>query len=151
MVDKPAEPPTKTLPAANPIEVALRQLDVSMRSGFREVNANLDLVSGDLSTVKAEVRSLQSWRGEQEARLNNNSIRARQASQVDMEQASQLAQERSNREELAKRVDAIDAKQDVQIALLDKLVKLTEKPVVKLVATAIGTAILTWLSARGLR
>ncbi|HXG69976.1 MAG TPA: hypothetical protein VNJ04_05105 [Gemmatimonadaceae bacterium] len=149
--DMPAQPTTKQIPAADPVQVLLLQLKSSMDTGFRETNANIDLLSGDLTSVKAEVRAIQTWKGEQEARSTRTSHRVQQVSDADLEQSAQLAQERSAREALATKVGDLDHKQDVQLALLKQLVKLTEKPVVKLVATAIGTAILGYLSARGLR
>lgn len=142
---------TQTLPAIGPELALLIEMKREMHAGFRETNANIDLLSGDLTTVKAEVRAIQTWKGEQEARANSNSMRARQPSQFDMEAAAQLADERVARETLSAKVDALDGKQDVQLELLNTLVKLTEKPVVKLVFTAIGTAVLGYLTARGLR
>ncbi len=111
-----------------------------MREGFRTTNANIEVISNDLSVVKDRVAILETER----TKLSGG---VRGLSTSNAEQDAQLAHERSAREALATKVDDIAAKTDAQTKILEQLLKLTEKPVVKLLATAIGTAVLTWLAA----
>ena len=147
-IPKPPEKPTVKMETVPEWATALT---LKVQEGFRQTNANIEVVSSALDVVKERVHVIESWKVDQDARLQNNSMRAKQASVVDLAHEAQLAQERTAREALALKVQQLDGKQDVQLALLQQLVKLGEKPVVKLLFTAVGTAILTWLSAKGLR
>ena len=90
---------------------------------------------------------------------HNGSLRARsQLSDASLEQQAQLAKEIAAREALAAEVKetktevtALNVKQDTQLAILFDLKALAKNPYVKLVLTALGTAILTWLSAKGIK
>lgn len=150
MDDLPKPPEKPTIKMDIVPDWAIKLTD-TLRELGREVRADISLVSNDLGVLKQRVSIMEGLRSSDEARLQNNSIRAKQASVVDLAHEAQLAQERMSREALAVKVEALDGKQDAQLALLQQLVKLTEKPVVKLVFTAIGTAILGYLSARGLK
>ena len=134
---------TASLPAISPEMVALTLLGQTMSAGFRETNANIALVSSDLSLVKDRVALLETERTKHSGGL-------RGLSTSNAEQDAQLAQERMAREALAAEVAAIKAETSTQTLLLGQLLKLGEKPVVKLIATAVGTAILTWLSTKGI-
>lgn len=147
----PEQPKTKELPAVSGVEVAITHLTRAVELGFREIRQDVALVSHDLGVVKERVGIIETWKNDQDARTTRTSAGVRGLSLTDAEQQAQLGQERAAREDLSRRVDSLDAKQDIQLQLLQRLVKLTEKPVVKLVATAIGTAILGYLSARGLK
>ena len=146
--EKPEEKPTVKFAEVPTWAVELTR---SVKTGFATLGADIALVSNDLGAVKGRVALLETHRNDMDARANRTSARVQQASDVDLEQAAQLAHERTAREALAAEVAAIKAETTTQTQLLSQLLKLTEKPVVKLIATAVGTAILTWLSARGLR
>lgn len=158
MADLPKPPdakPTVELPKVPDWAIELTK---SVKLGFVTVNDRLDKVVDEgieantrLTRIEVRVENAEQRIGDVEGRTGKASLAVRAASQVDLEQAAQLAQERSAREALATKVQKLDDKQDVQLALLQQLVKLTEKPVVKLVFTSIGTAILGYLSARGLK
>ncbi len=148
---QPSMPESKKTTQLAPVPEWAIELTKSMKEGFRQTNANIDLVSTDLSIVKDRVAIIESWKNDSETRMTRTSGRVTQASQVDMEQAAQLAQERAARESLAAEVASIKAETSSQTLLLAQLLKLTEKPVVKLVATAIGSAALSWLAAKGYR
>ncbi len=134
MSDMPEQPKTKELPAVPDWAIELTK---SMKEGFRVTNANIETVSNDLGIVKQRVEILEAER----TKLSGG-VRG-----LSMSDAGQN-QEISN---LATQVAELATKTDAQTAILQQLVKLTEKPVVKLVATALGTAILTYLSAKGLK
>jgi hypothetical protein len=53
---------TQQLPAVSAVEILLTQIQQSMTLGFRETNANIDLVTGDVRSLKADVRGLQEWK-----------------------------------------------------------------------------------------
>jgi hypothetical protein len=143
-VTKPSAPPQPTttgrLPAADPILVAIATLTGEVRGA----RADISLVSNDLSIVKDRVTVLETER----TKLSGG---VRQLSNADLSKDAIISQLSKKVDDLATTVVTIDAKTDLQTDLLNKLVKLTEKPVVKLVATAIGTAILGYLSAKGLK
>ena len=144
----PESRPTTQLPAVPQWAVELTQ---SMKEGFRLTNANIEIVSNDVGVLKDRVTILESRRNDDDARASKHSGGVRALSQTDLAHDAQLAQERLAREALASKVDKMATETSQQTLLLAQLLKLTEKPVVKLIATAIGTAVLTWLSARGLR
>ena len=147
---QPSMPESKPTTKLAPVPEWAVEMTKSMKEGFRQTNANIDLVSTDLSIVKDRVAIIESWKNDSETRMTRTSGRVQQASQVDLEQAAQLAQERAARESLAIEVAAIKAETSTQTLLLAQLLKLTEKPVVKLVLTAVGSAVLSWLAAKGI-
>ncbi len=91
--EAPTQPKTAQLPAADPVQVFLIEMRRDMQAGFRETNANIDLVSGDLKTVKEDVRGLQRWKAEVEQQPPITSERAKaivqeHTSQVDLTRAA---------------------------------------------------------------
>ena len=115
-------------------------------------------VCGHLHTIEAEQRWLRTAYGDLTDKVqvlsesHNGSIRARQQlSDADLSQQAKLAEEIITRQALEKRVELIDVKQDTQLAILFDLKALAKNPYVKLILTALGTAILTWLSAKGIK
>jgi hypothetical protein len=139
----PEQPKTTKLQAADPALVLLTQIKAAMEAGFRETNANIDLVSGDLNTVKAEVRAIQTWKGEQEARASRHSLQAKAESSHDLEQDAQLAQERAAREALATKVDTL-------LAIGERLDKLAKHPVAKVVGTIIAVTLAGYAASHGI-
>lgn len=119
------------------------KLDKIVTEGI-EANVRLDRVETRLTQAEGRVDLL-------EGRAGKTSMRVGTASQVDLDHAAQLAQERFAREALASKLAAVEVKTDAQTLLLQQIVKLTEKPLVKLIATAIGTAFLGWMAAKGLK
>jgi superfamily II RNA helicase len=85
-----------------------------------------------------------------EGRAGKTSLAVRGASMVDMEQAAQLVQERAAREALAKEVDDLKKSQATQLAILERLDKLAEKPAVKVILFALGTIATGYLASKGL-
>lgn len=146
--EQPEGKPTTQLVA---VPVWAIELTQAMKSGIAEVRADISLVSNDLSIVKDRVSILESHRSDQEARATKLSGGVRGLSQTDLAHDAQLAQERLAREALASKVDKMATETSQQTLLLAQLLKLTEKPVVKLALTALGSAVLTWLSTKGLR
>lgn len=143
----PPQPKTVELPAVPTWAVELTQ---SVREGFARTNANLELVSNDLSLVKERVALLESWKISSETRAARTSDAVRSASQVDVEQAAQLAQERAAREALAAKLDALSGTQEAQLAILSRLDKVAANPIVKTLAAMLATAVITWLASHGI-
>lgn len=114
-------------------------------------NARLDKLVASVETLATRFDGLDAWRAEVDLRATRNSARVSQVNQVDLLHEAQLAREKAAREDLAKKVDMLDLKTDAQTVLLKKLLEFTEKPVIKLICTAIGAAALSWLAAKGYR
>ena len=142
--EMPPQPTTKELPAVPQWAAELTIL-------VKRMAADIGLVSNDLGILKDRVGILEAAKVETENRASRNSAGVRGLSSANLEQDAQLLQEKTAREDLAVKVDALDTKTDAQTLILKELLKLTEKPVVKLIATALGSAILSWLAAKGLR
>jgi len=73
-------------------------------------------------------------------------VQAKQSEMI----VKQMEQDRKQ-DEMHARIEKLAASQEIQTAILARLDKLTQNPLVKTVATAIGTAVLTWLASKGLR
>ncbi len=151
--EPPEQPKTAELPSVPQWAIELTQ---AMKSGIAEVradvamvSADVAIVSNDLGIVKDRVTILESRRNDDEVRFNRTSNRVREVSQSDMEQASQLVQEKAAREELAAKVDALTTTQATQLAILSRLDKITSNPTVKVLAGMAATALVTWLASHG--
>lgn len=154
--DMPEQPKTAQLPAADPVQVLLLKMQRSIESGFVAVDHRLDRqestlakVANDgvetntrLARVEVRVEAAERSVGELEGRIGRTSTRVREASQVDMEQDAQLAQERAAREALAAKVDKL-------VGIGERLEKVTSNPTVKVLAGMLATAALTWLASHG--
>lgn len=123
----------------------------AMRESFRMVNANLEVMTNELSVVRERLVVVEMWKNEQDLRASKMSGGVRALSQTDLAHEAMLAQEKVARETLAAEVAELKKETTRQTLLLAELLKLTEKPVVKLIAGAVGTAFLSWLATKGLR
>ncbi len=146
-IEPPEQPKTTQIAAVPQWAIELTQ---AMKSGIAEVRADIGLVSNDVGLLKQRVSIIESLRVEDEARAVKLSGGVRGLSSADEQQAAQLAQERSAREALATEVKALTTMQETQLAILGRLDKVASNPVVKTVATAIGTAVLTYLATKGI-
>lgn len=153
------EKPTTELPAVPAWAVELMR---TTKDGFARLAADVGLVANDISLVKERVTLLESWRTEQELRVSRASLRVKEldaaTSQVDLEIQARQAEEVLKRQALEKqiaethtRVESLATTQETQLAILTRLDKVASNPLVKTVATAVGTAILTWLASKGVR
>lgn len=156
--DMPAQPKTAQFAQADRNEILLAELKVIMCAGFKDLHekadrleANLELQSGEIGLVKREVSLLYEWRDTVDDRLKSNSMRARGASQVDLDQAKALLDETSARELMKVTVDKLAESNVVQLAILERLDGLAKHPTVKLLLAVAGVAATAWLASRGLR
>ena len=149
--DMPPQPKTAELPAADPVQVLLAQLKVSMDAGFAGLRADVGLVSNDLGLLKDRVVLVEKRVADGEERAARTSARVQGSSVVDLEHESQLAQERAAREELAAKVDALTASQTLQLAILGRLDKVATNPHVKLILAVLATAMMSWAASKGLK
>ncbi len=144
------------------LEELIGSLSVSMNANFAKTNANIALVSDDLSLLKGRVASVEGRQSDIDTWRAGNSVRVRSlasdASNADLAQQAKLAEEIVARKSLAEKVDSLDTKvdtlddkQNTQLAILSQLQKLAANPIVKQVATAVGTAILSYLAMKGLK
>ena len=157
--EKPPEKVTTQLPAVPEWAIELTR---TTKDGFRQVRADLELVANDLSLVKERVTIIETWRNDQDMRASRNSNRVRDlaeaTSHVDLTHDAKIAAEIVARQKLERDtaetrelVERLRAETASQTAILGRLDKVASNPLVKTVATAVGTAILTWLSVKGLR
>jgi len=151
MADQPPEYKTKDLPKASPEMVAIANLSNEVKSGFRLLAADMELMKDGLDVTKREVAAIQKWKGLQEDRMSRNSMRASQQTEQDMEQAAQLAQEKAAREELASKFEELATDQKLQLAILSRLDKVASNPVMKVTIAIVAGIVTSWLANRGLK
>jgi hypothetical protein len=149
--DMPAQPKTATFAAADKNEILLAEIKATVGSKVDRLEANLELQGGEIGLIKREVSLLYDWRDGVDERLRSNSMRARGASQVDLEQAKALSDEVTARESLKETVDDLAKSNAVQLAILERLDKVAKHPTVKIVLAIIGFLGASWLAARGLK
>ena len=126
------------------------------------VEKNMGLLTGEVGVVQKEVAVLFQWKTDVDERMRSHSVRARQPSEQDLENASQLAQERAAREALA--AEHAEVKKDVQeikaetiaqtqimISIRDGAKKLLDRPEVKWLAAALWMAFTAWLATKGIK
>ncbi len=106
MDDKPPQPSTTKIDA---IPQWAAELSQSVTRGFTELRADVQLVATDVSVVKDRVRIVEKRLDEHDTRATANSMRVRVTSEVDLKQDAELAKEKLAREELAARVEGIEA------------------------------------------
>ncbi len=116
---------------------------------------DVDTLHKRFAGVDGSIAELRSRQDRVEELRANTSERVRgvirQTSEADLSHEAKLSEEIVARRTLEEKVDALDAKQDTQLAILTDIRKLAQNPIVKQVATAVGTAILVWLGTKGLR
>lgn len=130
----------------------------NLESKVDNVELNMSLLKDDGRDTKSRLIRLEGWKESIEDRVTRNSTRAREPSTHDLDTKAALAAEITARESLAK--DVVGVKADLaavktetvlQTAMLatltDKASKFFANPIVRSIATIIGTAILTWLAA----
>ncbi len=145
------EPKTRDLPAAGPVEVALRQLTVSVE----RMNGNIDSLMEDGKASNQRMSRFEVRLDGLEGRISRNSEGARgladRTSSADLAHDAKIAEEITRRQDLAQRLTIIEMKTDAQTVMLERLVRVAANPLVQKIATAAGTAVLTWLTMRGLK
>lgn len=165
----PPQPTTKELPKDEITSALLRDLAKNVREGFAHVNATLDTLVEDAKITNQRLGLVERRQDDFDSRLVRNSERARGSSEIDKAQAAQLAQERSAREELAKKVDTLEAKAtnleakaatletktDAQTVILKKVDTALDSPTVKRIGQSLAGFVLVailaataWLNAR---
>jgi hypothetical protein len=107
------------------------------------VGANHEIVMHAIDGLRSRVGNLESWRSESEERQRKHSGGIQKVSVNDASQDAAIAQ-------VITRVDAVEAKVDSSLVILQRLDKLTEHPMVRRVAYAVGAALLSYLTAKGL-
>ena len=118
--------------------VALKE---SVDEGFRELRGDISLVANDVTLVKERVAIVESRVGVVESRQDSNSMRAKEMSGVDMKHDAAIAQ-------LVTDVAEVKATNEKQLAILTKLESVAANPMVRRIAYALGTLILTYLAAK---
>ncbi len=123
------------------VEDLIRNLGTSMNEGFQALGMRI-------GRLEPRLDELEAWRKKTSLRVG--AIDANTSS-ADLSHESKLAAEITARAALEKKVDAIDTKQNTQIALLTRIESLTSNPVVRQIFTMIGAGIVAWLASKGLK
>ncbi len=148
--EPPEQPKTKQIPAASPVEILLTQIRTAMDAGFRETNANIDLVTGDVKSLKADVRNLQEWKlvVEKQPTVTSERVRAiadGYTSQVDLQHEAALSAEIiKNRERDRKIADTHALAEAAGIELAKQSAELAKQSR----AMGIGVAGLKWVVSK---
>jgi hypothetical protein len=156
---KPPEKPTVRMEQVPDWAVALSQ---SVNVGFRSVNERLDKLEGSDKSISDEVQRLSrdvvdlradGRRFDEDIRRLSERTKdtSARASQGDLEQASQLAQEKVAREALAAEVADLKATNATQLAILGRLDKVASNPLVKTLGAMLATALITYLATHGIQ
>ncbi len=147
MTTEERQPTTKELPAADPVQIALADIAREVRG----TRADIALVANDVSVVKDRVAVVESRVLSLEDAKKTNSMRVQQSSVIDLEHEAKLAAEIVARTELAAKVDALGASQEVQLAILGRLDKIATNPHIKLILAVLATAAMSWAASKGLK
>lgn len=143
----PEQPKTKEIPrVVVPFKPAT--LDDVLVAIRRLTDSHDSLMSAQVHTTDL-VLDLAAEVGEIKRRQDQHSVRAKQPSEHDLAAAAELAKEIAARQSLAAKVDALDAKQDTQLALLERLNSVAAHPMVRRIAYALGGLLLAYLAGRG--
>lgn len=160
----PAQPQTLAQPAMTDRAMLedLYRISKGAAIDTRNIRSDLDLLIGDVSSLKVDVRELQRWKISAEERATENSTRAKLPSTHDLETKKALADEIAAREALAVEVAAIKTETQAQSAALVGIAADASKAVTGFVhqhpvlfrslatiATTIATSIAAWLAAKG--
>lgn len=147
----PDEKPTVEVDGIEILKGMLREMREDMRSEFRSTNANIQVVSHDVTTLKNRVGTLERWRADEEGRARRNSERVQAID--DRSSSNDLAHEANI---AAIRVDVESTKKKVDTVLLDvglmavNVNKIVASPKAKMAASAIIAWLLGYLASKGL-
>lgn len=176
MSDEPKKPPMPPQPSTTQLPAVPAwaiELTRTVKDGFARSEANDALIAVELKRAQSDIRglstkvgNLEEWRTAVESavmpRLDTHSIKVQRISDHDMEQDNKLSEQiikvsaaANEIEALKKTVKAIDAKQDVQTAILvrgeEAAKKLWENKAVKALAAALFFWLLHWLDTKGIK
>lgn len=144
MNEMPEQPKTKEIPAVTD-RALLEDLTRSVKEGFTELRADIQLVSTDVSIVKDRVRVVEERVRTIEDDRRNDSMPAKvvRVTDNDAKQDAAIAL-------IVTKVDKLEVTQQKQLAILTRLDEVAANPMVRRVAYAVGAALLAYLTARGL-
>ncbi len=107
MDDKPPMPAQPTTAKIEAIPSWAADLSRSVKDGFNEVRADLQLVASDVSIVKERVRIVERRLDDHDTRASTNSTRVKAASEVDLQQDAAISQLTVDVAEVKSKVSAI--------------------------------------------
>ncbi len=154
----PAQTPTVQIPKADRTDILIQELKQLVISASKASDERADRFEQSLKNQAERLAQIHQWKENIDQRLKSNSMRAQSASQMDMDQIAQIAQERAAREELATKLDsvttsvtAISTKIDTVTvaqtnALLERFDEVAKNPMVRNILYLAGGAIIAWLS-----
>ncbi len=150
---------TKMPPEEKSTEQLLTDLNKMLEIGFKETNlnikeldANLGLAIHEIDALKDRVGTIETRMGGIEGWRQRNSERVKglinTTSSADLSNEAAIAAEIVQRQDLQTKVDSILNDQKTQLAYLQTLIKVTENPWVRRIATLVAYAAATWIALR---
>lgn len=111
---------------------------------YERILPKLDTLHTAMVQMKSDVAEMAAKLEELDTRVSRTSYRATAESKTNEEQNAVIAM-------LASKLDSVVTKQDQQGVMLEKLVLVTNHPLVKDIARVLATAFLTWMATKGFR
>ena len=111
---------------------------------YERILPKLDTLHTAMVQMKSDVAEMAAKLAELDTRVSRTSYRATAESKTNEEQNAVIAM-------LASKLDSVVTKQDQQGVMLEKLVLVTNHPLVKDIARVLATAFLTWMATKGFR
>ncbi len=142
------------------LEAQLDQQSVELKEliigGFREQRVDMALMRGEITGVKERVGHLEEFKKSSEERMRSHSERAASITTKTSNSDLSVQAAQASLITLQYRVDALDVKQDKQLAnqdqqlvilsFLQKTTKgITKNPYVRSIFTVLATSLVTWL------
>lgn len=127
----------------------VRDLKTEISHGVQVIDSRLDAIEANQDLQREAVRAIASRVSDASERLdrielrqNNNSIRVAASSDIDLQHDAAIAK-------LILDLEALTKTQNTQLAILQKLEKVSENPLLRKVAYALGMALLAYLASKG--
>jgi hypothetical protein len=156
----PAQPTTKAIPAMTDRalleDIVIRTKDT--QGEIRSVRGDLDLLIGDVSSLKVDVRELQRWKIHSDERQEKHSGGVRGLSENDAGHdaaiahiITELGATKLISQDAHDKAVSIETKMDQQTAILTRLDGIVKDPKVRFVGKVLWGAAMMYAAARGLK
>lgn len=129
----------------------VKELKTGIADGVRVIDNRLDSIEANQDLQREAVRAIAARVSDTSERLdrielrqNNSSIRAAASSEIDIKHDAAIAK-------LMSEIEALSAAHEKQLAILLKLEKVAENPLVRKLAYAIGMALMAYLASKGIK
>lgn len=142
----PAQPATVELEKPPAWAIALME---RVETGFRSQRVDSSLLQSDVTVIKDRIATLETRVKHVEERQDRGSDRVRKESDVNLKQDAALAEVLVTQKAHGEKLAALTVAQDEQLSILKRLDAVAANPLVRRIAYAVATALLTYLAAKG--